>query len=174
MKRKPKHASKFVEELTPEELDTLWTGAAPYMAINDDESVQQALSGNDPGAARAYIYWLTHHLRTGQPISSSTRAFAIGALDRFGGFSRLTLGQAFGVERMTRGNPPTRRGAFSAVVGLIQYLHEQCGFALSESADRSSAFEVASVLLERRWKYRRTPLTLRDQFWNKRDKGEKR
>lgn len=172
MKKLPQSIPLFVEDLTDRHLDILWAEAQPHMGIADDESIEQALSGDDPAAARAYLFWLHKCLRDRQPISDEVRSFAVSALGRLTG--KKTLGQAFGLERTKRGNPPNRSGAVSAVVGLIGYLHDECGYSLSDSADRSSAFEVASILLQRRWKFTRAPNTLRDQFWNKRSNREKR
>jgi hypothetical protein len=97
--------------------------------------------------------------------------YGSSAFDRFfkGG---VTLGEAFGIEREKRRGPsPTRAGLRQLIVSLIQYLNER-GFPLSDIGRRPSAFLVAATLMQRRRWTVRSPTTLRDEYWNKRDKGK--
>lgn len=157
--------------LGPEELQKLWTDVRPYMNIDDEQAIANALSGDDLPAASSYLHWLHRQLGANEPISEEVRAFAVAALDRHAA-GDVTLGQAFGLERTKRGNKPSRAGGVQAVNGLIAILKEKHGYPLGESAAQPSAFEVAAQLLRVHFRFDRSPYTLRDQYWSKRCKGD--
>jgi hypothetical protein len=170
MKPKSSRTELDLTGLSDAELDRLWEQSKMYRAMSTDYSIQDALSGDDAAAARSYLSWLRKHLRYRNPIDDAVSAYSVAALSRFfkGG---VTLGEAFGVERGKQGIP-TRAGAKRAIVGLIRFLHEEHQFPLSIDSSKPSAFLVAATLIGRYWQVTRSPTTLRDEYWNKRDKGE--
>jgi len=173
---------------TSEELDAFWLAAntGGWMTCAESEMIDRALSGDDIPAAGSYFAWFSKSVRDGKPMSEDVRAYACAALARFGlgalalgdtvkdkktlGKS-VTLGQAFGFERHKKGNPPTRFGAVYAINGLIAYLHEQ-GYSISTSnqpkSGMPSAFDVAAMLIERKWKKKFSPRTLQVKHWSQR------
>jgi hypothetical protein len=158
--------------LSDAELDQLWRDFTPHRGITDEQLVANALSGNDAEAARSLLFWISVAIRDEEEMTLAVRMYGSGALERFfkGG---VTLGEAFGTERKRRrGPPPTRSGVRQLIVSLIQYLNQHRGFPLSDSGRRPSAFLVAATLMQRRRWTVRSPTTLRDEYWNKRDKGE--
>jgi hypothetical protein len=171
MARKAKQTQLDPTGLSDAELDQLWHDWTPYRGISDDELVANALSGDDPEAARSLIFWLGVNLRDGDPMQPVVQAYGAQAFERFIR-GKMTLGEAFGTERRKRGAPPTRLGARQAIISLLRFLKEERDFPLSESSRRPSAFLVAATLMQRRWRVSRSPTTLRDEYWNKRDKGK--
>jgi hypothetical protein len=170
-KPSPKIEIEPTTGLTYVEPDRLWVESAEYRGITDEESIAQSLSGDDPEAARAYLHWLQVSIRDEKPMQPTVREYARQALHRFmhGG---VTLGEAFGTERRKRGARPMRAGAKSAVIGLIRFLHEQRKFPLSDGRKGPSAFLVAATILSTKLAFLRSPTTLRDEYWNQRDKGD--
>jgi hypothetical protein len=157
--------------LSDVELELLWEDSVSARQSSSEEILDAALSGDDRNAAMSYLAALLSYIRHDQPIDAAVREYAVSALGRFlkGG---VTLGVAFGTERAKRGAPPTRLGARRAIVGLVKFLSEERHFPLSEASDRPSAFLVAATLMQRKWKFSRSPSTVRDEYWNKRDKGD--
>jgi len=161
------------DELSAAQLDELWDESTIWRQNSDSKSVQNALSGSDKNAAGSYLYWLHCHLKDGQPINEEVRLFTIGALDAFfSGMGRITLGTAFGMEQPSRGKPRVRAGAIDAINGLIEFLSSQKKFSLGIPDDGPSAFDVASQLLARRWKYKRSPETLRKHWQDRKREGK--
>jgi hypothetical protein len=155
--------------LSPEQMDLLWKRALPYMACSPEDVLEAALSGDDPEAALAHLFWLRRSLAQNSRVPESTRAFAVEALDRFGlGKGGLSLGQAFGLERRKRGAPPRRLGAVRAINGLLRFLHEKEGYPVIDPKIGPSTFDVAAALLKRYWGFDRSPYTLSDEpYWQK-------
>lgn len=161
------------DELSAAQLDALWDESTNWQQNSDSKSVRNALSGNDRNTAGSYLYWLHSHLKDGQPISEEVRLFTIGALDAFfSGMGRITLGTAFGMEQPSRGKPRVRAGAIDAINGLIEFLNSEKKFSLGIPGDGPSAFDVASQLLARHWKYKRSAETLR-KHWQDRKRESK-
>jgi hypothetical protein len=160
------------DPLSDADSKALWKLVRPFMYVSDDQSIENALSGDDPFAARSYIFWLHRRVSAGEELDDDVRAFATTALARFLDGDAKTLGVGFGVERAKRGHPPARLGGVQAVNGLIRCLSEDHGYPLGDSSGRPSAFEVAAQLLRQHFRFDRSPYTLRDQYWSKRERGK--
>jgi hypothetical protein len=154
------------DALSRDRLDELWAAAKKAKSLLREDVIEHALSGDDPTAAKAYLYWLEKSVSEGSRPSAGVKAFAVEAFRRYHANDGKTLGQAFGLERAKPGNPPIRAGAMSAIISLIRFLHDEAGFKLSESASAPSAFEVASQLLARHWNWHRSASTLQEH-WKK-------
>jgi hypothetical protein len=163
------------ELLPPEKLEELWNLSSLWRGISTERSIENALSGNDPAAARSYLYCLHVFLRDGKPDIPEVRQFAATAMERYlvQNGSKKSLGQMFGVERGKRGNPPVRAGGMDAVFGLIKFLHEEQHFPMGVASSGFDAFEVASQLIKRFMGRDFSPLTLRDHWYGPK-KGERR
>jgi hypothetical protein len=164
----PKRTSKSVrsvDELTPTELDRLWSEWKKYHASRStSDIVANALSGDDEPAARSLLHWAEKQLRLTGRADPEVRDYLVRALERFHGPRKVTLGAAFGLER-TKTGKPTRAGIRDAVRDLIQFLHER-GYTLGLTHDGRSAFEVASLLIKRHWNRSIMPKTLSgEQYW---------
>jgi hypothetical protein len=164
MPKRPSKSVRSTDELTVGDLDQFWSMWKHHASGSTAKIVVNALSGDDEPAARSLLFWAEQQLRSTGRADPEVRDYLVSALERFHGERKLTLGAAFGLERNKTGKP-TRAGMRDAVRDLIAFLHER-GYTLSLMHDGRSAFEVASLLIERHWDRRIAAKTLSgERYW---------
>jgi hypothetical protein len=114
--------------LTESQIEKLWDKSSSFRESSSEQIIANPLSGKDPAAARAYIYWLRKHLKSGTwlklPSESSRDRRSIVSSTR-----KISLGQAFGLERGKKETLLCR--AHQAIVGLVRFLHDEHGYTLT-------------------------------------------